>query len=69
MDVLLFFAAVAAMVLVWRLVVRRLRQTGKVWVIRNLAGSAAGVLALFFVVALALEVGLITSPDKPVAGD
>ena len=57
MDVLVFSLSLGILVAVWVLINKRMKPQH--WIIRNCAGASAGVVSMFVVVALALEVGLI----------
>ena len=67
MDFLVAVAFIAVWILGWRWIAQKMNRNGKGWFVRHLAGGSAGFFAGVFIVALALEVGVITSDKKQVA--
>lgn len=63
MDGLVGILALAVLAGTWWWLAKRLRQNGKGWLVRNLAGSSTGCFMGLMVVVLALEAGIIK--EKP----
>jgi len=64
MDALVMLVALGALVGVWFWLARTMRNKGRGWFIRHLAGSFAGSFAFMLLVMVAVGTGLITAEPK-----
>lgn len=60
MDALVMMLCLAVVVGLWWWLAKRMKDGGRGWLLRHFAGSSAGMFAGLLVVALAIEVGLIS---------
>lgn len=65
MDVVVAFAFIAIWAGIWWWLAKRMKGNDRNWLVRNLAGSTAGLFAGLVVVAVALELGIIQPAVDP----
>lgn len=70
MDGFIGLLALGVLVGIWWLLAKRMKQNGKGWFLRNLAGSSAGCFMGLLVVVFAIEAGVIKAkPEQGQASD